>query len=135
MSIFPKFQFRSITHRLIFGCVIAAIFIYSVSYWHMRQVVQLGVVTWMTDVAQSRIDLVAVKIEGILKSVEENTEFTLNSRELTEKVFDENVEVLSKTLIQQKSLIKAIAIGSFSVNQTTIKPYKLFGLRDRKSVM
>lgn len=135
MTIFPKFQFRSITHRLIFGCAIAAIFIYSVSYWHMRQVVQLGVVTWMTDVAQSRIDSVVIEIEAILKSVEDNTEFILNSHQSTEKVFDENTTILSKTLIKQESLIKAVAIGSFSVNQTTIKPYKLFGLsRDFQNV-
>lgn len=126
MYIFSKFQFRSITHRLIFGCVIAALFIYSVSYWHMHQVVELGVVTWMTDVAQSRLDSVAFEVGGILQSMEEKTELIIYPEQSTQK--DKFNITLFKKLLQQQSFVKAVAVGNISKESKTIKPVELFGL-------
>ncbi|MBL1209458.1 SpoIIE family protein phosphatase [Geminocystis sp. GBBB08] len=123
----PQFQFKSITHRLIFGCVIAGLFIYSGSYWHMRKVVQLGVVTWMMDVAQSRIDAVTVEIEGIVRSLEQNTDSIIKSNQSTEKVTNQNKILLIQTLIQQQPLIKAVAVGSLSKEDQIINSSELLG--------
>ncbi|MFM2060877.1 MAG: hypothetical protein RLZZ507_547 [Cyanobacteriota bacterium] len=64
------FRFKSITHRLIFSCVAAAIAIYGVSYWHARQLMYKTVGTWLIDLSQSRIDTVANEIEGKLQAIE-----------------------------------------------------------------
>ena len=65
-----KFQFKSITHRLIFSCVASAIAIYSISYWHGRYLIQKNVRSWMIDLSQSRIDNAAHQIEENLVRVE-----------------------------------------------------------------
>ncbi|BAQ64634.1 SpoIIE family protein phosphatase [Geminocystis sp. NIES-3709] len=122
---FPKFQFRSITHRLIFGCIVAALLIYSLSYSQMRQVVQSGVVTWMTDVAQSRIDSVAVEIEGILESVQKNSEFVIDS--FGSREFDQDSILSIHRLMAEQSIIKTFAIGRFS--EVNREYDQLFGLR------
>ncbi|AFY74705.1 HAMP domain-containing protein,histidine kinase [Synechococcus sp. PCC 7502] len=70
---FPSFQFKSITYRLIFGCVVAAIAIYGLSYTSARLIIQSVVEKWMLDIAQSRIDTITKEIEGELKAIEHST--------------------------------------------------------------
>jgi len=50
-----KFQFRSITHRLIFSCVASAIAIYSISYWHGRYLIQKNIRSFIIDLSQSNL--------------------------------------------------------------------------------
>lgn len=66
----PRFQFKSITHRLIFGCVVSAIAIYGFSSWHGRQIIQKTVGTWLIDLSQARIDNASHEISENFLAIE-----------------------------------------------------------------
>jgi len=116
----PQFRFRSITHRLIFGCVIAAIVIYSLSYWQMRQVVGEGLESWMIQVAQSRIEAIAAEISGILRSVEQSADLVAHT-ELNESKLD-----ILQTLMAQQSNVQTVAAVPLSTSSSASRS---FGLR------
>lgn len=106
-------RFRSITHRLIFGCVVAAIVIYSVSYWHMRQIIQKGTTTWMTALARSRIDAVAMEIVKILQSIEENVDLIVRFNQQRNQFPNESIELSIETTLAGQSSAKAVAVSYF----------------------
>ncbi len=112
----PRFQFKSITHRLIFSCVVSAIAIYSISYWHGRYLIQKNVRSWMIDLSQSRIDNAAHQIEGNLLRVERV--LLPLSQAIQESAQNFNLpqtELLSqlKFLLAQQPNIEAIALVNF----------------------
>lgn len=118
MQRLPQFRFRSITHRLIFGCVIAAIVIYSLSYWQMRRVVGEGLESWMIQVAQSRIEAVAAEISGILRSVEQSADLVVKTQTPANQI-----EFL-QTLITQQPQVHKVAFLPIGSN-----PSPFLGLR------
>jgi sigma-B regulation protein RsbU (phosphoserine phosphatase) len=116
------FQFKSITHRLIFSCVVSAIAIYGASYWQARQIIQRIVGGWMLDLAQSQIDLVVKEIDGKLLEIERDSLLLLPIiREVTAEPhfdFDRELAPLLDTLIEDKSLFKSIAFLKKSEKET-----------------
>lgn len=113
MNKLSLFQFKSITHRLVFGCIFAAIAIYGVSYWHARQLIQRIVGGWMLDLAQSQIDTVAKEIERKLLRIEKSILLTLPTvQEATAEPnfnFDRELVPLLDTLVDEQLEVKAIA--------------------------
>jgi len=109
-----SFSFKSITHRLIFSCVVAAIGIYGVSYWQARQLLHKSVVTWLIDIAQARIDTVANEIEGKLQTIEWRISllvYTVQNTEQKSHSLDRNQLLpLIKTLLEEQLPIQAIAL-------------------------
>lgn len=109
-----SFSFKSITHRLIFSCVVAAIGIYGVSYWQARQLLHKSVVTWLIDIAQARIDTVANEIEGKLQAIEWRISplvYTVQNTEQKSHSLDRNQLLpLIKTLLEEQLPIQAIAL-------------------------
>lgn len=121
MNIFPHFRFKSITHRLIFACVIAAIVIYSSSFWHMRQVTANGVMAWMLQVAQSRVELVAAEVKRVLQSVEENTNIVVQIHpQATDKLNPSSLH-LFKMLMAQQSVVQAMAYYTSKSTEILVK--------------
>lgn len=108
------FQFKSITHRLIFGCVVAAIAIYGVSYWHARQLMQKTAGTWIIDLTQSRIDNATHNVESKLRAIERNVLLLITSMFQTEQNFNnvpkDKVLQQLKSLIEQQPEVQAIAL-------------------------
>lgn len=111
MDILTHLRFRSITHRLIFGCVIAAIVIYSISYWHMRQIIQKGTASWMTAVAQSRIERVNIEILQILQSIEQNVDLIVRLNQQAKNLANESIEPMLKIMMAQQPAVKAVAVS------------------------
>lgn len=102
------FHFTSITHRLIFGCLVAAIAIYGLSYWQARQIIQRIVGGWILNLAQSDINNVAKKIESKLLRIELNTLLLLPS--IQNFNFErENIPLLNN-FVKEQSEVKAIAV-------------------------
>ncbi|PZO39833.1 MAG: serine/threonine protein phosphatase [Pseudanabaena frigida] len=119
-----RFQFKSITHRLIFGCIVAAIAIYGVSYWHARQLTQKNVGTWMIDLAKSRIDNSAHALEGKLLLLERDVLLLVQSMQRSEQNFN-NVaqnELVSqlKFLLDRQPQVQAIALINIPTSQSEI---------------
>ncbi len=104
-------KFKSINQRLIFACLIASIFIYGISYIQIRQVLERGVTSWMTDVVQSRLDFVAMNMETIFSSIENESRSIGN--------FNSSDEFISRTssLLQRESYIQAILWEDSSGNR------------------
>jgi phosphoserine phosphatase RsbU/P len=107
-------RFKSITHRLIFSCVVAAIAIYGVSYWQARKLLQKSVDTWLIDLSQSRIDTVANDMEGKLQAIERSILLSIYGIEKSAQnsnTFNQNELLpLLKTLLEKQPQIKAIAL-------------------------
>ncbi|MEA5619118.1 SpoIIE family protein phosphatase [Cronbergia sp. UHCC 0137] len=104
------FGFKSITHRLIFGCAVAAVVIYSLSYLQMRALVQKTLMVWIKHLSQSHIDRTAKEIEEIVRSLSTNTQI------LTQKIPDSNqylesIPPLVQNLLEQQSQIKSVAVA------------------------
>ena len=99
-----QFQFRSITHRLIFACLITAIFIYTISYSQIHHILDKGVVSWMTDVAQSRVNSVVLEIEMILSSIEHDSKL-ISSVNSTDEY-----KTITTLLAQKNPFINGIAV-------------------------
>jgi sigma-B regulation protein RsbU (phosphoserine phosphatase) len=114
-----KFQFKSITHRLIFSCVVSAIAIYSISYWHGRYLVQRNVRSWIIDLSQSRIDNAAHQIEGSLLRLEKDV-FLLRQtiQESAQNFSPSQTEILPqlKFLLAQQPHIQVIALVNIPSN-------------------
>jgi phosphoserine phosphatase RsbU/P len=108
------FQFKSITHRLIFGCVVSAIAIYGVSYWHARQLMQKTAGTWIIDLTQSRIDNATHNVETKLLSIERNVLLLmptiLQSEQNSDTATKDQLLPRLKFLLEQQSEIQAIAL-------------------------
>ena len=118
-----KFQFKSITHRLIFSCVVSAIAIYSISYWHGRYLIQKNVRSWIIDLSQSRIDNAAHEIEGNLLRIEKDSFLLRQTIQESTQNFDlPQTELLPqlKFLLAQQPNIQAIALVNISNNRADI---------------
>ncbi|MBD2570472.1 SpoIIE family protein phosphatase [Anabaena lutea] len=107
-------RFKSITHRLIFSCVVAAIGIYGVSYWQARQLMHKTVGTWLIDLSQSRINTVANEIERKLQAIERSIFLSIHSVEKVEKnsnsVYQNELLLRLKTLLEKQPKLQAIAL-------------------------
>ncbi|MBK1986085.1 SpoIIE family protein phosphatase [Sphaerospermopsis aphanizomenoides BCCUSP55] len=108
------FRFKSITQRLIFSCVAAAIAIYGVSYWQARQLMYKTVGTWLIDLSQSRIDTVANEIEGKLQAIERSILLSIHSVEKlatnSNSVNQNDLVPPLKNLLDQQPQLQAIAL-------------------------
>ncbi|WP_245916135.1 ATP-binding SpoIIE family protein phosphatase [Merismopedia glauca] len=116
---------------MIFACAIAAIVIYSVSFWHMRQLTQQGVLSWMIEVAESRIETVAAEITIILQSIEQNAEMVVQADVKNQNTLNQSIKPFLKTSIAQKSAIQAVAIKPLSIGNRETTPLGV-QLDDRK---
>lgn len=93
---------------IIFGCLVAAIAIYGLSYWQARQIIQRIVGGWILDLAQSDINNVAKKIESKLLRIELNTLLLFPS--IQDFNFErENIPLLNN-FVKEQSEVKAIAV-------------------------
>ena len=113
------FHFKSITHRLIFSCVVSAIAVYSISYWHGRYLIQKNVRSWIIDLSQARIDNAAHQIEGALLKVEKDLFPLRQTLQTSAQNFDPpQPELLPqlKLLLAQQPHIQAIALINFTNN-------------------
>ncbi|MEE3715408.1 SpoIIE family protein phosphatase [Tumidithrix elongata RA019] len=121
MNLLQHFRFRSITHRLVFACVIAAILIYSLSFWRMRQVAEELGEKWITYVAQSQVDTVAAKVSGVLRSIELNAQMIVQVGQQTNYFPKESAIAPLLTSVVQQSIVSAVAIRS--PNSTDIEQF------------
>jgi sigma-B regulation protein RsbU (phosphoserine phosphatase) len=126
MAIWPRLRFKSITHRLIFACAIAAIAIYSLSFWQMRQVVEQGVVYWMLEVAEARLSAVTNEIGVILGSVEQNAEMVALAAEKIPSSSNESILPFLQTFVAQNSAVNAVAITGRPVGNGEAAPLGLY---------
>jgi phosphoserine phosphatase RsbU/P len=108
------FGFKSITHRLVFGCAVAMLVIYSLSYWHMRGLVQKTLLFWITHLSQAHVDKIAKEISDNVRSLEKNTQtitqsfpdFNQNSQQ-----YLESIPSLIPKLMGQQSQIKSVTVA------------------------
>lgn len=114
LFIFRFIRFKSITHRLIFSCVVAAIGIYGVSYWQARKLLQNSVNDWLIDLAQSRIDTVANEIEGKLQAIERSILLSIygieKSAQNPNAVNQNELLPILTTLVEKQPQIQAVAL-------------------------
>ena len=112
------FGFKSITHRLIFGCAVAATVIYSLSYWNMRGVVQHNLVFWIANLSRTHIDKTAIEIEEVVRSLERNTQLILDSNQDIK-----SSPLLAQNLIREQSEIKSVTVAWLSTSTKTTVDY------------
>lgn len=120
-----RFQFKSITHRLIFSCVVSAIAIYGISYWHGRYLIQKHFGAWMIDLSQSRIDAATHEIEEKLLRIERDLLAFRQSIQEQGQVSSQNFN-LSQTellpqlnkLLEQQPQIQGIALVNIPNSQS-----------------
>ncbi|PZU97138.1 MAG: serine/threonine protein phosphatase [Pseudanabaena sp.] len=115
MKKLPSFRFKSITHRLIFGCVASAFAIYGVSYWHGRYIIQNVVGSWLISMTSSQIDNAANEIDGKLLRIERDIWKLDRSIQILEGNSDVYArELLSRlpNLLERQPLIRSIALLS-----------------------
>jgi sigma-B regulation protein RsbU (phosphoserine phosphatase) len=108
-----KFQFKSITHRLIFSCVASAIAIYGISYWHGRYLIQKNIRSFIIDLSQSRIDSAAHQIEENLIRVERDlSSLHQNIQDSTQNINLLQTDLLPqlKIFFEQQPHLEAIAL-------------------------
>lgn len=108
-----KFQFKSITHRLIFSCVASAIAIYGISYWHGRYLIQKNIRSFIIDLSQSRIDSAAHQIEENLIRVERDlSSLHQNIQDSTPNINLLQTDLLPqlKIFFEQQPHLEAIAL-------------------------
>jgi sigma-B regulation protein RsbU (phosphoserine phosphatase) len=65
------FQFTSITYRLVFACLMAAVVIYGGSYYQMRSLLQQVMTGWVKQIAMSKLDAIAAKHQSSLHLITE----------------------------------------------------------------
>lgn len=68
---FRAFQFTSITYRLVFACLMAAVVIYGGSYYQMRSLLQQVMTGWVNQIAKSKLDALAAKHQFSLHLIAE----------------------------------------------------------------
>ncbi|MDV2998739.1 MAG: hypothetical protein N5P05_000345 [Chroococcopsis gigantea SAG 12.99] len=83
-----------------FGCVSAALFIYGVSYWHGRQLIEKIVGAWIIDLSKSRVNSTVHDIETRLFHIE-RTVFLLLPK-ITEK--PEDLSPWQQLLLQEGAI-------------------------------
>jgi sigma-B regulation protein RsbU (phosphoserine phosphatase) len=114
-----KFQFKSITHRLIFSCVVSAIAIYSISYWHGRYLIQKNLRSFIIDLSQSRIDSAAhqieenlIRVERDLSPLHQNIQNVQNIQDSTQNTNPLQTDLLPqlKNFFEQQPHLEAIAL-------------------------
>ncbi|CAN1212180.1 SpoIIE family protein phosphatase [Tumidithrix helvetica PCC 7403] len=121
VKLLQHFRFRSITHRLVFACVIAAILIYSLSFWRMRQVAEELGEKWIANVAQSQVDTVAAEVSGVLRSIELNAQMIVHAERQVNYFPKEPAIAPLLTSIVQQSIVSAVAIRT--PNSTDIEQF------------
>jgi sigma-B regulation protein RsbU (phosphoserine phosphatase) len=61
-SILSRWQFKSLTHRLLATCVAVAAVIYGASFVQMRQVLRESITSWISQIARARVDAAAARL-------------------------------------------------------------------------
>ncbi|MFZ6781100.1 ATP-binding SpoIIE family protein phosphatase [Undibacterium sp. Ji83W] len=64
-------QFTSITYRLVFACLMAAVVIYGGSYYQMRALLQQVMTGWINQIALSKLDAIVAKHQSSLHLIAE----------------------------------------------------------------
>jgi sigma-B regulation protein RsbU (phosphoserine phosphatase) len=103
------FRFQSITHRLIFGCVTAAIAIYGASYFQVRYLVREIVGGWTLDLARSQIYIVVDEIERQLEQIEQSIWLSLDTLPTSLTELDGDRQDKFRNLVAKQSKIIAVA--------------------------
>ncbi|MDP1977708.1 SpoIIE family protein phosphatase [Undibacterium sp.] len=65
------FQFTSITYRLVFACLMAAVVIYGSSYYQIRALMQQVMTGWINQIALSKLDAAVAKHQSSLHLIGE----------------------------------------------------------------
>lgn len=65
------FQFTSITYRLVFACLMAAVVIYGGSYYQMRALLQQVLTGWINQIVLSKLDAIVAKHQSSLHLLSE----------------------------------------------------------------
>jgi sigma-B regulation protein RsbU (phosphoserine phosphatase) len=120
-----KFQFKSITHRLIFSCVVSAIAIYGISYWHARQLLKSTLDNWVLGFAQSRVNEIAHELDGKLLAIEKQAlnltrslqDPTANFNLTSQNNLDPQLQIALDQLLAQPQ-VQAIALVDIPQNIT-----------------
>ena len=134
---FPSLRFKSITHRLIFACLIAAIVIYSLSFWNIRHITKRGTLSWMIQVAQARVNGVAAEVEGILQSVSKNSSFVFQAvdnqgqdiqekSQLLQRLMDQQLTI--ETVVLQQSSQEALGLERSAKGYSSLTPQRVTAL-------
>lgn len=134
---FPSLRFKSITHRLIFACLIAAIVIYSLSFWNIRHITKRGTLSWMIQVAQARVNGVAAEVEGILQSVSKNSSFVFQAvdnqgqdiqekSQLLQRLMDQQLTI--ETVVLQQSSQEALGLERSDKGYSSLTPQRVTAL-------
>jgi len=135
---FPSLRFKSITHRLIFACLIAAIVIYSLSFWNIRQITKRGALSWMIQVAQARVNSVAAEVEGILQSTSKNASFVFQAVDNQGQDLQEKSQLL-QGLMDQQLTIQTVALQQSSLEalglERSSKGYSSLNLQRIKALL
>ena len=117
MKKLPILKFKSITHRLIFGCVVLAIFVYSTSSLHGRYIIQAVVSSWLIDIASSRIDNTANEIDEKLLRIERDILEIDRSFRLLDKnsdIYPAELLPQLQDLLQRQPQIRSIALAKIA---------------------
>ena len=99
MKLLPSFQFKSITHRLIAGCIVATFGVYAVSYNLGIRKVETTLLGWMTDLARDRTNFNIAEIEGRLRAVEAGTQAILPAIQQAESLAATDMNASSSTVV------------------------------------
>ncbi len=99
------FSFKSITHRLIFGCVSAALVIYGISYWHARYLIEKTVGDWIIELSETELNSTLHQIKTKLLTIE--TELLPF---LPALVQDPNNLSIVKSLLAREPAIESISL-------------------------
>ncbi|BBC25664.1 SpoIIE family protein phosphatase [Pseudanabaena sp. ABRG5-3] len=120
-----KFQFKSITHRLIFSCVVSAIAIYGISYWHARQLLKSTLDNWVLGFAQSQVSDAAHEMDSKLLAIEKQAlnltrslqDLTANFNPNSQNNLDPQLQIALDQLFAQPQ-VQAIALVDIPQNVT-----------------
>lgn len=103
MSILRRLRFKSITHRLIAGCIFAVLLIYGLSAAHMHRLIHDTTLNWLTTTGRYWVDALVTDLDRSLEGVARSAAVLVASGSITEQ------GVIS--LLQQQPLLSAVALA------------------------
>ncbi|MEM1368112.1 MAG: SpoIIE family protein phosphatase [Cyanobacteria bacterium P01_H01_bin.15] len=111
-----RFKFRSLTHRLVFSCIVAALGIYSVSYFAANRLIREALQGWMTKITQSRLNAAATEIEQTLRAIEKEAQLVSEVNQSASSSPERTLmlESLLQALAEQQTRISAVGIAPIS---------------------
>ncbi len=101
------FQFRSITHRLITVCLLAALVIYGVSYYQMSRLVENILTGWVNQIAKSKLETLSMQTRARLDSVRNDVREAADASTLA----PDGATYLLQQITARNVLIHELAIG------------------------